>query len=160
MVNGKETIDILVDGSAATGGPPLGPALGPTGVNVKNVVDEINKKTSEYKGMKVPVKIIIDIPTKTFEIKVGSPPTSALIKKEIGIEKGTKDGSVVGDISFDKVVEIAKKKKESILAKDIKGAVKEVIGVCKTLGVNIEGTSPKEINSLIDSGKYNDKLKE
>lgn len=160
MTKGKESIDILVDGGAATGGPPLGPALGPTGINVKNVVDEINKKTADYMGMKVPVKILIDGPTKTFEVKVGSPPTSALIKKEIGIEKGTKDNSVVGDISFDKVVEIAKKKRDSLLAKDLKGAVKEVVGVCKTLGVNIEGMPPKEVNVSIDSGSYDDKLRD
>ena len=72
----------------ATPGPPLGPALGPLGVNVVQVVAKINEKTKAFEGMKVPVKVIVDPKTKTFEIKVGTPPTSALLVKEIRLRRG------------------------------------------------------------------------
>ena len=73
----------------ATAGPPLGPALGPLGINIMNVIKAINDKTKDFEGMKVPVKVIVDTATKDFEITVGTPPTSALIKGELGSEKGS-----------------------------------------------------------------------
>ena len=75
-----ETIEALVDAGKASAGPPLGPSLGPTGVNVKDVVDEINSKTKEMAGMQVPVKIKID-DKKGFTIDIGTPPASSLIKQ-------------------------------------------------------------------------------
>ena len=90
-----ETIEALVDAGKASAGPPLGPSLGPTGVNVKDVVDEINSKTKEMAGMQVPVKIKID-DNKGFTIDIGTPPASSLIKQVLGIEKGSGEaGSVV-----------------------------------------------------------------
>ncbi|HDJ50955.1 MAG TPA: 50S ribosomal protein L11, partial [Thermoprotei archaeon] len=82
----KQVIEVLVEGGKATPGPPLGPALGPLGVNVAQVVKAINEATKEFEGMKVPVKVIVDVATRQFEIEVGLPPTSALILKELGIE--------------------------------------------------------------------------
>lgn len=83
-----QVVEVLVEGGKASPGPPLGPAIGPLGLNVKQVVDEINKATKEFEGMQVPVKIIVEDPKKkTFRIEVGIPPTSQLIKKELGIPK-------------------------------------------------------------------------
>jgi len=79
-----ETIVALVDGGKASAGPPLGPALGPMGVNIMQVINTINDKTKEFNGMKVPVKVIIDPTTKNFEIEVGTPPAASLILNEIG----------------------------------------------------------------------------
>ena len=59
-----ETIEALVEGGKASAGPPLGPALGPMGVNIMQVINTINDKTKEFNGMKVPVKVIIDLATK------------------------------------------------------------------------------------------------
>ena len=154
----KQTIESLVDGGNASGGPPLGPALGPTGVNIGQVVDEINKKTKDMSGMKIPVKVIVDASTKTFEIEVGSPPTSALIKKELNIEKGAGGNDPAGDLILDSVIRIARLKKDSLLAEDFKGAVKEVIGTCQSVGVTIDGKSPKEITAEINEGKFDDRL--
>lgn len=152
----NKTVDVLVDGGAASAGPPLGPALGPLGVNTGQVVAEINEKTKDFKGMKIPVKVIVDDATRSFEVKVGSPPTSALIKKELGIEKGTKDASPVGNLSFAQLLKIASAKKDSLLAKDIKPAVKEVVGVCQSVGVTVEGRKAKELTKEIDSGVFDD----
>jgi len=154
----KQTIESLVDGGNASGGPPLGPALGPTGVNINQVVTAINEKTKDMTGMKIPVKVIIDPSTKEFEIEVGSPPTSALIKKELNLEKGTGSKEPVGNLGFDQLLKITKMKRDSLLAEDLKGAVKEVVGVCQSVGVTIEGKSPKEITVEIDEDKFDDRL--
>ena len=106
-----ETIEALVDAGKASAGPPLGPSLGPTGVNVKDVVDEINSKTKEMAGMQVPVKIKID-DKKGFTIDIGTPPASSLIKQVLGIEKGSGEaGSVVAaDMTLDQAITVAKQK--------------------------------------------------
>jgi len=155
----KQTIDLLVDGGKASAGPPLGPALGPTGVKVNEVVSAINEKTAEYAGMKVPVKVVIDVGTKKFEILIGSPPTSALIKKEIGILKGTKDNSVVGNITFDQLMKIVRMKKDEFLANDLKSAAKEVLGTCRSLGVTVDEMPAKDVTSAINEGKFDDRIK-
>ena len=104
----KETIDQLVEGGKATAAPPLGPALGPMGVNIGEVVAEINKKTAEFKGMQVPVKIIVDTETKEFNITVGTPPASALIKKEAKIEKGSGNPKAdkIADLLIEQIIKI------------------------------------------------------
>ena len=79
----KDTIDAMVNGGKASAGPPLGPALGPAGVNIGKVIAAINEKTKNFSGIKVPVKVVVDKDTKEFEIIVGSPPTSQLLKKEV-----------------------------------------------------------------------------
>jgi len=155
----KETVESLVDGGNASAGPPLGPALGPTGVNIGKVIAAINEKTADYKGMKVPVKVIIDTDKKDFEIKVGSPPASSLLKKEVGLETGTKDGKPIADISFDKLLKVTKMKQDTLLANDLKAAVKEIAGTCVSVGLTIDGQSPKAFIAAVNAGKYDEKLK-
>ena len=75
----KDTVEVLIEGGSATAGPPIGPALGPFGINMMQVVDEINQKTADFAGMKVPVKVMIDRDTKEVDIEIGTPPTSSLI---------------------------------------------------------------------------------
>ncbi|MGC9149772.1 MAG: 50S ribosomal protein L11, partial [Candidatus Micrarchaeia archaeon] len=118
-------INLLVEGGKATSGPPLGPALGPLGVDVQKVVDEINKKTKEFEGMKVNVKVIVN-EKKEINIEVGTPPTSALILKEIGAQKGAKSkDEIPGNITLEQVVKIAKIKKASSLSKSLQKVVLE-----------------------------------
>lgn len=163
----KEIIDTLVDGGKATPGPALAPRLSIMKVNIQEVFKKINEKTKEYSGMKVPVKIIIDKKTKEIEISVGTPPVSSLIKKELGIElakiteeEKTAGKTTVGNLTFDKVVKIAKLKQEELLANDLKAAVKQVVGTANSLtGVQIEGKRPKDIIKEIDEGKFDDFLK-
>jgi large subunit ribosomal protein L11 len=153
-----EKVEVLVEGGSATPGPPLGPSLGPLGVNIVEVVNAINRETKEFAGMKVPVKILVDTSTKKFELVVGVPPASSLILKELGIEKGSsKKEDVIGNLTMQQVVKITNLKKE-LLGKDLRKAVKEIVGTCGSMGVTIEGKNAKEILKDIDAGFYNDIL--
>ena len=158
----KEVVEVLVTGGRATAGPPLGPAIGPLGVNVMQVVKEINEKTKDYEGMQVPVKVIVDTETRQFEIEVGIPPTTALIKKEIGIETAAHEPrhEIVGNLTLDQVIKIAKMKKDAMLSYTLKNAVKEVLGTCGSMGVTVEGKDPKEVQKEIDAGVYDEHFKE
>ena len=120
----KETVEVYVEGGKATAAPPLGPALGPMGVNIGQVVAEINRKTAEFKAMQVPVKVIVDSDTKKFDVTVGTPPASALIKKEAGIEKGAGNPLTdkVADLKIEQVIKISKMK--PIKAKKLVGLTK------------------------------------
>jgi len=156
----KSRVKVLVEGGKAAPGPPLGPALGPLGVNVAQVVAEINEKTSSFSGIKVPVTVVVD-KTRQFEIEVGSPPVAALIKKELGVGKGAKTSGteVVGNLSLAQVVNIAKLKSGGTFAKDLKAAVNEVLGTCVSLGATVEGRDAREIIKEINEGKWNEKIK-
>jgi len=151
-----KTVEALVDAGQATPGPPLGPALGPLGVNIKAVIDEINKQTQDFKGMKVPVKVIVD-DNRNFSITVGVPPTSSLLLSEAGVEKGsgTPNTEKVGNINIDQIVKIAKMKQQVMLAIDLRAAVKEAVGTCVSMGLTIDNEDPKMIIKAIDEGKYN-----
>jgi large subunit ribosomal protein L11 len=155
-----DKIEALVDGGKASAGPPLGPALGPLGVNIMQIINSINNKTKQFEGMKVPVKIIIDSKTKDFEIEVGTPPASSLIFKELGIEKGSgaAGSHKVGDLTVDQVIKIAKMKYDNLLGKELKQKTKEVIGTCNSIGVTIEGKKPQLIQKEIDDGAYDSKF--
>jgi large subunit ribosomal protein L11 len=150
-------VEALVPGGKASAGPPLGPALGPLGVNVAQVVAKINEQTKDLNGMQVPVKVIVKSRTE-FEIEVGTPPTSALIIKEMGVEKGSGDKTVVGDITMEQVLKIANIKRKGLLSKTMKHAASEVIGTAGSLGATIEGMSSKEAQLALSSGKYDDIL--
>jgi large subunit ribosomal protein L11 len=154
-----EVVEVLVPGGKATAGPPLGPSLGPLGINVKAVVDEINKKTASFNGMQVPVRIEVDA-KKNFTLTVGIPPTTALIKKEVGIEKGSGEPNVkvAGNLPFEAAVRIANMKLEGMLSYELKTAVKEVIGTCVSMGVTVDGRKAKEVFALINEGKYDSVL--
>ncbi|MEJ5328095.1 MAG: 50S ribosomal protein L11 [Candidatus Bathyarchaeia archaeon] len=152
----KKIVELLVSGGQATAGPPLGPALGPLGINTMAVVNKINELTKDYAGMKVPVKVAVDVETKTFEVTVGTPTTSALIVSELKIEKGSGAPSTtkVGNLTMEQVLRIAKIKRQELLASTLKSAAKEVLGTCVSMGVTVEGKDPREVQSEIDEGKY------
>ena len=152
----KKVVEALVSGGQATAGPPLGPALGPLGVNVLAIVNKINEVTKNYAGMKVPVKITVDTETKQFEVSVGTPTTSALIVSELGISKGSGAPKTekVGNLSMAQVVHVANIKRSKLLARDLRAAVKEVLGSCVSMGVTVEDKDPREVQKEIGEGKY------
>ena len=151
----KKTVDALLSGGEATAGPPLGPALGPIGINVLQVVKRINELTKDYSGMKVPVKVIVDTETKTFEVVIGTPTTTALIVKELGITSGsgTPKTQKVGNLTMDQVKKIAKMKSAQSLSKSIEASMREVIGTCVSMGVTVDGLEPKEVQKEIKNNK-------
>jgi large subunit ribosomal protein L11 len=156
----KKSISALVSGGEANAGPPLGPSLGPMGLNVLQVVNTINEKTREFPSMKVPVKVEVDTETKQFTVEVGIPPTAALIAKEGGFTKGsgTAGSNYVGDLSIENVIKIAKMKMEGSYAIDMKGVFKEVIGSCLSMGVKVDGKSAKDVYKDISHGNYDDRI--
>jgi len=158
----KKQVEALINGGEATAGPPLGPALGPLGVNVLMIVNKINELTKAYAGMKVPIKVIVDVETKSFEVEIGTPTTSALIVKELKIEKGSATAKTVkaGNMTMDQAVRIAQMKIPGSYSKTLKSAVKEVIGTCVSMGVTVEGKEPKDVIGEIDKGVHDQLFKE
>jgi large subunit ribosomal protein L11 len=156
----KKTVELLINGGQANAGPPLGPALGPLGVNVMAIVTKINELTKDYSGMKVPVKVIVDPDTKQFEVTIGTPTASALIVSELKIEKGsgTPSTAKVGNLTIDQVIRIARMKRPELLSKTLKSATKEILGVCVSMGVTAEGKDPREVQKDIDQGKHDDRF--
>lgn len=163
-------IKMLVEGGKANIGP-YAPTLAPLKIDMKQLTNEINEKTKEFDGMEVPVEVDIK-EDKSFEIKVGLPPVSALIKKELNVKKFSKapwgeykpkEGEEYtpfeGNITLDQIVKIARAKMDDLKTKDFKKAVKQVVSACLSMGITIDEKNPKEIIQEIDDGKYDDKLK-
>lgn len=147
-------INGLIEGGKATGGAPFGPALGPLGVNVTNVVSEINAKTKAFEGIKVPVKVIVDPATKSFRVEVGSPPTSALILRELGIQKGSKiKEEIAGNITLEQIKKIANAKEASLYGRSVLEKVKQIVGTCKSMNITVEGMNAKEAMKKLESGE-------
>jgi large subunit ribosomal protein L11 len=153
-------VEVLVDGGKATPGNPLGPALGPLGVNVMNVVKLINEKTAAFSGMKVPVKIDVDA-KKNFTVTVGTPPTSALIFAELKIEKGsgTPKSAKVGDLKLEQVIKITRMKIDSLNGANLKARVSEVAGTANSCGVTVEGMDARAFQAAVKEGKFDSRIK-
>ena len=153
------TIEVLVPGGEADPGPPLGPELGPTPVNVQAVVGEINDRTEAFDGTEVPVTVEYD-DDGAFEIEVGVPPTAALVKDEAGFETGSGEPQTnfVADLSVDQVKQIAEQKQSDLLAYDTPNAAKEVAGTCVSLGVTIDSEDARTFDDRVDAGEYDETL--
>jgi len=155
-----ETIEALVEGGKASAGPPLGPALGPLGVNIMEIINAINTKTKDFSGMKVPVKVIVNPKSKSFEIEIGTPPAASLILNELGLEKGSGAPSThkIGNLTIDQAIKVARMKQHNLLGKTLKEKTKEVVGTCVSIGVRVEGKTPVEVQKEIDEGIYDAKF--
>jgi len=205
---GEKIVEALIEGGKATPAPPLGPSLSVFKVNIGKIIQDINEKTKEYEGMKVPIKIIIDDVTKEHRIEIGTPPVSSLIRKELGLKKiapekkeepeeaiketeeeeeeGEKpkkkedeveeteeeeeegeekvevkkpeERVIVGNLTMEQVIKITKMKRNSLLAKDMKKAIKEVVASCVSMPITIESKPPKDVLKEIDEGMYDSKF--
>ena len=155
-------IKLLVEGGAMQPGPALSQKLGPAGINLGQVISKVNEVTSDFKGLKVPVELEVDMGTKEFEVKVFSPPVSELLKKELGLEKGSAEQKKmqVANASIEQIISIAKTKMPNLLAKDLKAAVKSVIGTCTSLGIIVENKPATEIGHQIDTGKFKEEIEQ
>ncbi|MEZ3144444.1 50S ribosomal protein L11 [Halobaculum sp. MBLA0143] len=151
------SIEVLVPGGQVDPGPPLGPELGPTPVDVQAVVQDINDETAAFDGMEVPVTVDYE-DDGSFGIEVGVPPTAELVKDEAGFDTGSGEPQeeFVADMSVEQIKTVAEQKQSDLLAYDLKNAAKEIVGTCTSLGVTIEGNDPREFKERIDAGDYDD----
>ena len=156
-----QSVEVLVDGGKASAGPPLGPALGPLGVNVMKVVQLINEKTAAFAGMKVPVKVNVDPKTKAFDVTVGTPPTSALIFAELGIEKGSGRPKTdkIGNLTVEQLIKVSRMKLDSLQGATLKARVKEVAGTAQSCGATIEGMDAHSFQKAVDDGQFDARIK-
>lgn len=155
-------IKILAEGGNMQPGPALSQKLGPAGINIGQVISKVNEATKDFKGLKVPVELEINPSDKSFEVKVFSPPVSELIKKELGIEKGSGNQKDIksGNISIEQLIAIAKQKMPNLLCKDLRAALKNVVGTCVSLGVLIDNKTAKQVEEEIDLGNYDKQINE
>ena len=155
-------IKLLVEGGAMKPGPALSQQLGPAGINIGQVISKVNEATQGFKGLKVPVTLTVDTKTKNFEIAISSPPVSELIKKELGLDKGSGEQAKtqVGNASIEQIISVAKTKLPNMLCRDLKNAVKTVIGTCASLGVMVESKNATDVEEDVESGKYDKEIKE
>lgn len=149
-------IKLLVEGGKMTPGPAVAQQLGPMGINLGQVISDVNKETAEFKGVTVPVHLDVDPKTKQVKIKVLSPPTSELLKKEAKAEKlsGARMKEQAGNLAIEQVIAVAKAKHNSLLSNTFLATVKSVVGTCIAGGILIEGKDPKEILEAIKQGEY------
>ncbi len=155
-------VKLLVEGGDMKPGPVLSQKLGPLGINISQVIQKVNEATKDFKGLKVPVELDIDATTKEFDISVFSPPVSELLKKELGIEKGSGEQNKirVANASIEQIISIAKTKLPNMLSKNLKAAVKTIVGSCVSLGILIENKSASEVEKEISEGKYDGEIQE
>ncbi|MEB3859798.1 MAG: 50S ribosomal protein L11 [Desulfurococcales archaeon] len=160
-MSAEKVVTVQVEGGKARPGPPLGPMLSSLGLDVRKVVDDINRETSKFEGMTIPVKVIVDVKTKKYRIEVGIPTTTALLLRAVGAERPSGDPmhQKIGDLPLEKIIEIALQKKPQLLAKTLKAAVKTILGSARSIGITVNGKDPKQVTREIDEGLYDDLLK-
>jgi len=135
----QNTVKLQISAGKATPAPPVGPALAQYGINISEFCQRFNDATKEQIGFTIPVEVLI-YEDRTYDFKVKSPLASELIKKAIGIEKGsgTPNKTKVGKITRAQLKEVAKKKLSDLNTKDIEKAMKIIEGTAQNMGIEIE----------------------
>lgn len=135
----KAIIKIQIPAGNATPAPPVGPTLGQHGVNIMAFVKEYNERTASQAGSIVPVQMTI-YEDRSFTFVTKTPPTTDLLKKAAGIEKGTGDPGqeTIGLVSRDQVREIAEIKLKDLNAVDIEAAIRIIEGTARSMGLKVE----------------------
>jgi large subunit ribosomal protein L11 len=134
-------IKLQVPAGSANPSPPIGPALGQQGVNIMEFCKQFNAQTQKVeKGLPIPVVITV-YSDRSFTFVMKTPPAAVLIRKAIGIEKGssTPNTAKVGKISRQQLEEIAKMKQPDLTAADLDAAVRTIAGSARSMGVDVEG---------------------
>ncbi len=134
-------IKLQCPGGAATPAPPVGPALGQHGVNIGQFVQQFNSRTSDKKGLVVPVEITV-FRDRTFTFITKSPPAAVLLKKAAGLDKASKEPGreTAGSVTMDQVREIAQTKMEDLTAASLEAAARIVAGTARSCGIEVEGS--------------------
>jgi large subunit ribosomal protein L11 len=134
-------VKLQVPAGSANPSPPIGPALGQQGVNIMEFCKQFNAQTTKLeKGLPIPVVITV-YADRSFTFIMKTPPASVLIRKAIGIEKGSgaPNTSKVGKISRQQLEEVAKTKTPDLTAADLEAAVRTIAGTARSMGVDVEG---------------------
>ncbi|MEN9626436.1 MAG: hypothetical protein RL557_764 [archaeon] len=154
-------IKLLIEGGNMKPGPAVAQQLGPMGINIGKVISSINEATKNFKGMKVPVELDVNEKTKEFSVKTSSPPTSELLKSELAVEKGSAKISEVkiGNASIEDIIKIAKIKHGNMLEKDVKKAVKSVLGTAASIGLLVENKNPLEVVQEVEQGNFEKEIR-
>lgn len=157
-----EKLDMIAEGGKAAPTPAIAQKLGPMKVNIGQVMSKVNEKTKAFSGMKVPVKLLINIDTKEVNVEVGTPSTSELLKKELNVEKGSpaRNKEKVANAPIEQLIKVAQMKYDSMLVHDLKAAVSQVIGSCNSLGILVEGLEPKDAVKALKQGKFDSEIKQ
>ena len=133
-------IKLQVPGGMATPSPPVGPALGPHGLNIMDFCKSFNAKTQDNKGTTIPV-VITGYQDRSFTFITKIPPVAVLIKKELGLDKGAAEPNkeTVGTLTRKQVESIANHKMPDMNCYDVKAAMKIVEGTARSMGVKVDG---------------------
>lgn len=134
----RAIIKLQLEAGKATPAPPVGPALGQHGANIMAFCKEYNERTTSQAGSIIPVEIIV-YEDRSFIFSLKTPPASDLIKKVLGLEKGssTQIREKVGTLSRDQVRQIAESKMKDLNANDIEAAMRMVEGTARSMGVEV-----------------------
>lgn len=133
-------VKLQIPAGKATPAPPVGPALGPHGINIMAFCKEYNARTASQAGSIIPVELTI-YADGTFSFITKTPPVADLLRKAVGVEKGSAEPNriKVGKISRQQLREIAEIKMKDLNAIDIEGAEKQIIGTARSMGIEVEG---------------------
>lgn len=136
----RAIIKLQLPAGQATPAPPVGPALGQHGANIMAFCKEYNEKTANQQGSIVPVEITV-FEDRSFSFIMKTPPASDLIRKALGIDKGSaqQKRDKVGTLTRDQVRSIAESKMRDLNANDINAAMKMVEGTARSMGVDVVG---------------------
>ncbi len=132
-------VKLQIPAGKATPAPPVGPALGPTGINIMNFCKEFNEKTAPQAGLIIPVELSV-YQDRSFDFILKTPPASVLLKKAAGLEKGSGEpqSNKVGKVSKKDIQEIAQLKMVDLNADSMAAAMKMVEGTARSMGITVE----------------------
>ncbi|UCC90998.1 MAG: 50S ribosomal protein L11 [Dehalococcoidia bacterium] len=135
----KAVIKLQIPAGKANPAPPVGPALGQHGINIMAFCKEYNERTSSQAGSIIPVEITV-FEDRSFTFITKTPPTSDLLKRALGVEKGSGDSGreKIGKLSRDKLREIAELKAKDLNATSIEGAERIIEGTARSMGIEVE----------------------
>ena len=138
----KAFVKLQIPAGKATPAPPVGPALGPHGINIMAFCKEYNARTASQVGSIIPVELTI-FADGTFSFITKTPPVADLLRKAVGVEKGSAEPNrvKVGTITKQQLREIAEIKMKDLNAVDIEGAERQIIGTARSMGVDVEGVT-------------------
>lgn len=135
----QKKLKLQIPAGSATPAPPVGTALGPTGVNIGEFVTKFNAATQDKRGDIIPVEIVI-YEDRTFDFVLKTPPASRLLLKALGKDKGSGKNAVskVGSVTKDQVRQIAEQKMPDLNANDIDAAMKIIEGTARSMGIEVK----------------------